>query len=635
MEFIKFLMKESPEEGLYILMISVTQSVVAGLFPALVLHAAAEIVAGRGYMLWACLLAASIVIQIVTYQISESRTAILAEQRLERLVLGIADTLRRDELSDFECRNHAEIRLSLGEARATADATVQSVRVLQSLITLFVLWLYIFSLSGAAGVIFLLVFGLILLVMEVSQRISRDLFLEVAAAENRLFDVFRHFLDGFRDIRISFRKGQDIFANHLKPLIREIQSLRHRGIRVQTDFMVCTVTATSFLAGIDVFFLSPLNSLDVITQLIVCTLYAVKPAWMTLSALPGIAQGRAALARLQRLSPEEPRLRKPLYEPGKEIIDTFHTLTLQKIFFIYHEPDGTPGFSIGPISLPLRAGEVVFLAGGNGSGKSTFVKLLVGLYPASGRVMIDENRVSLSGHRHLFSAVFSDFHLFDALYGVEKPDERQIRDMLARMRLTGKTDYADGRFTTLDLSAGQRRRLALVVALHEDRPIFVFDEWAADQDPDFRRWFYEELLPSLKEQGKTVLAVTHDDGYYHLADRVITMRDGKIADDRHPGRESEERVSVPDLLVPAPEHTDEDGRTRREHPDPEHSDEDQDHAPETPAFLLRQLTPVLRRLGGWPCWTGSTRPLISTSCSKSPAFHPAPPKSDGYSFSPL
>ncbi len=112
-----------------------------------------------------------------------------------------------------------------------------------------------------------------------------------------------------------------------------------------------------------------------------------------------------------------------------------------------------------------------------------------------------------------------------------------------------------------------------MVALQEDRPILVFDEWAADQDPGFRRWFYEELLPSLKEQGKTVLAVTHDDGYYHLADRVITMRDGKIADDRHPGGESEGKISVP--LVPAPGHADEGERARRERPDPERSDADQ------------------------------------------------------------
>ena len=88
--------------------------------------------------------------------------------------------------------------------------------------------------------------------------------------------------------------------------------------------------------------------------------------------------------------------------------------------------------------------------------------------------------------------------------------------------------YADGRFSTLDLSTGQRKRLAMVAALLDDKPIYIFDEWAADQDPGFRRYFYEGLLGELKARGKTVLAVTHDDRYFGVADRVVKRGEGGV-----------------------------------------------------------------------------------------------------------
>jgi len=209
--------------------------------------------------------------------------------------------------------------------------------------------------------------------------------------------------------------------------------------------------------------------------------------------------------------------------------------------------------------------------------------------------MIDGKSVNLKDHRYLFSAIFSDFHLFDALYGIETPDEKQVHTLLAKMQLTRKTGYADGRFTTQDLSAGQCRRMAMVTALLEEKPFYVFDEWAADQDPHFRRYFYEELLPFLKEQGKTVLAVTHDDGYYHVADRVIFMKDGRIADERHPDREEQQQASLPGIsgLLSDSLQTDSGDRTEYELPDEHHQSTDK----EEPLIQLREFVPSLRTLG--------------------------------------
>lgn len=186
-------------------------------------------------------------------------------------------------------------------------------------------------------------------------------------------------------------------------------------------------------------------------------------------------------------------------------------------------------FPLRPVDLEIRAGEILFVVGGNGSGKSTLIKLICGLYrPSSGQITVDGVTTDMRRHRHLFSAIFTDFHLFDGLYGIESPKEDSVNSLMAEFDLPGRTRFSEGRFSTLDLSAGQKKRLAYVVAMLEGRPVYIFDEWAAEQDPEFRNHFYVSLLPSLRAGGKTVIAVTHDDHYFHIADRVVKLEYGKI-----------------------------------------------------------------------------------------------------------
>ena len=173
------------------------------------------------------------------------------------------------------------------------------------------------------------------------------------------------------------------------------------------------------------------------------------------------------------------------------------------------------------------------MAGGNGSGKTTLIKLLTGLYlPDSGSIYVDEQIVGIATYhqyRELFAAVLTDFHLFSHLYGVQGLEQERATQMLKRLQLEEKTRFTEhGEITNVKLSSGQRKRLAYAVAWLEDRSIYVFDEFAAEQDPHFRDYFYHELMPDLRRAGKTVIAVTHDDRYYHLADRVVKLEDGKI-----------------------------------------------------------------------------------------------------------
>ena len=209
-------------------------------------------------------------------------------------------------------------------------------------------------------------------------------------------------------------------------------------------------------------------------------------------------------------------------------------IEFRNIAFTYPAPQDQGSFSIGPIDLKVNEGEIIFLVGGNGSGKTTFLKVITGLYyPQQGTVLMDGltvNKANYQHYRNEMAVIFSDFHLFDRLYGLKEVDMDRLKESLRSMGLMEKTAYVDGRFTNLNLSSGQKRRLALIIALMEDKPILVVDELAADLDPVFRKYFYEVILVDLKSRGKTIIATSHDDRYFHVADKVVKMEYGRIID---------------------------------------------------------------------------------------------------------
>ena len=213
----------------------------------------------------------------------------------------------------------------------------------------------------------------------------------------------------------------------------------------------------------------------------------------------------------------------------------FKSLECAHVEFEYNHNNAESPFHIGPLDFSLKRGEIVFLMGWNGAGKTTFLKVLTGLYfPSSGHILWNGRKVSrddLPLFRANFSVVFQDMHLFDRVYGVKQINTSRVDELLDTMQLANKTSISEnGRISNIHLSAGQKKRLALIVAELEDRDVYVFDEWAADQDPVFRNFFYEAYLMDLKKRGKTILAVTHDEKYYAIADRIYQMDYGRLSE---------------------------------------------------------------------------------------------------------
>ncbi|WP_298808841.1 ATP-binding cassette domain-containing protein [uncultured Gordonia sp.] len=194
-------------------------------------------------------------------------------------------------------------------------------------------------------------------------------------------------------------------------------------------------------------------------------------------------------------------------------------------------PRERAGFHLGPMNLVLQPGEVTFIVGGNGSGKSTLAKLLSGLYmPQAGTLSLNGEPIghhNIEWFRHTTSAIFTDFHLFEDFFGYLRPGiDDEVNRLLHQLQIAHKVTVQDGKLSSIALSQGQRKRLALVTALLEDRPVYLFDEWAADQEPQFRETFYHEILDDLRRRGKTVIVITHDDRYFHLADQLVKLEFG-------------------------------------------------------------------------------------------------------------
>jgi putative ATP-binding cassette transporter len=249
--------------------------------------------------------------------------------------------------------------------------------------------------------------------------------------------------------------------------------------------------------------------------------------------MPMIAKVEAAIADLYRLEDRLDTAAAHAEGPTAAAPRTgFTGIEARGLCFRYLDADGAVLFEVGPFDLTLSPGELLFIVGGNGSGKSTLLKLLTGLYrPDRGELRLDGRTLTNAdypGYRSLFTSVFTDFHLFERLYGIDDLDPERVNHWLRLLEMDRKTQYGESGFTNLDLSTGQKKRLAFIAAVLKDRPICVFDELAADQDPQFRRRFYEEILPSLRAEGRTLVCVSHDDRWFHVADRVLTMRDGRI-----------------------------------------------------------------------------------------------------------
>jgi len=370
---------------------------------------------------------------------------------------------------------------------------------------------------------------------------------EARQKQDAMFHHFRALTEGAKELKLH-RPRREAFLDEI--LKATAQDYRQYTVEGMTAFAAARGWGNALFfvfIGLLLFVLPTFQTVSppALTGAVMIVLYMMSPLSVVLNLLPLFGRAAVALHQVETLglslatpateggltasTSERPTREFTLSEvEGLEFVEVTHT---------YHREQSEYNFTLGPINLNLRPGELVFLVGGNGSGKTTLTKLLVGLYlPESGTLCWNGQPVgeaNREAYRQIFSVVFSDFYVFEQLLGLVTPElDEQARGYLVQLHLDHKVRVTDGALSTTELSQGQRKRLALLTAYLEDRPCCVFDEWAADQDPLFKELFYTQLLPELKALGKLVLVITHDDKYFYLADRLLKLEEGRLAE--HP-----------------------------------------------------------------------------------------------------
>ena len=398
---------------------------------------------------------------------------------------------------------------------------------------LYLAWLSWPLFLGAAGVT--------LLGALVSSLLHDRAFRVIYAARDaraRLFEHFRSLTAGLKELMMH--RGRRDALVHQK-IRAAADDYRRSNLAATTHYVLADAWTQALYHGLIglLLFAFPLiarPSQEALIGYVFAMIYMMGPMTGIIGSVPPIARGQVALGKIEELgvslgspgSDDTRALVDPDPADGDLVID------MKQVVFTYDGADpATAAFSLGPLDFRLRPCELVFVVGGNGSGKSTFLKVLTGLYPPQhGELWLGGTRVSdrtREWYREHFSVVFADCFLFDTLLGLDTPGlDATARHYLQLLQLDHQVTVRGREFSTTALSQGQRKRLALLTAYLEDRPVYVFDEWAADQDPQYKDVFYSKLLPDLRQRGKAVVVITHDDRYFHLGDRIIKLEDGKL-----------------------------------------------------------------------------------------------------------
>ena len=472
-------------------------------------------------------------------------TGFVSQLLLTRFSQGAIAELRQDLVRKIlrVPLRHLE---SVGSPRLMVALTEDVLNITQALLAIPIITVNIAVLAAGAGYLGWLSWKMLMVIFVFCAIggftyrlfISRG-FHQLALArgvEDKLFNYFRGLTEGIKELKLH-RNRRGVFLNEqIQATTKKYQDynvaaeIRFIGAQTWSHFLIFA------MIGLLLFLLPKLPEAnnEVMTGYIITILYLMGPLSGVLASLSIFGRANVALEKVEELgisltaqAPEEcPVTASPVEA-------SFERLQLAGVIHSYHHEKEERNFMLGPIDVSFQPGEIVFIAGGNGSGKSTLAKIITGLYPPEsgeirldGKVINDRNR---DDYRQLFSAVFADFYLFESLIGLEKSGlDAQAREYLAELHLDHKVKVKDGALSTTALSQGQRKRLALLTAYLEDRPIYLFDEWASDQDPVFKEIFYTQLLPELKRRRKTVIAITHDDKYFEMADRLIKLDSGKL-----------------------------------------------------------------------------------------------------------
>ena len=454
-----------------------------------------------------------------------------------KLTKRVSNKIRNTKLSYIEKQSHINFYRGITDNRENfVESVIIILHALHSSIILFFVLLFMWFVSTESFVITVLV--MVLSIYFHTKYLQKDYEVQYNKAqmqEQEFAKVFHQLLHGFKELKLNSKMSLEHF-DYLKNTLTKLQKLTFQMCKLMiNNFNVFFDVLLLFYLGIITFLIPEIITIESqeLSKILIVAIFMNSPVGSLFGAIPFWIKSNNAVAKLYSIE-------KTLDDViGKNetfnilpdyIFDEFQKIQFKNVKYNHYDREGNICFTLGSLNLDINRGELIFIVGGNGSGKSTLMKLICGLYnTAEGEILIDGHKLSksnLPAFYNLFSIIMSDYFLFEKLYGLQNIDNKKIDDLLKIMNLDKKTAVINNIFTTTRLSTGQRKRLAMIVSLLQDKQIYIFDEWAADQDVNFRSYFYEVILNDLKNKGKTIIAVSHDDRFYHVADRVMKLEYG-------------------------------------------------------------------------------------------------------------
>nr|WP_319492173.1 cyclic peptide export ABC transporter [uncultured Desulfobacter sp.] len=479
------------------------------------------------------------VITVIVFHITHTHTLVTAsrdaEQLIHRLRIRLFDLVRQTDLITIEKIGHAKLQGVLTQDTQVLSQVLPVLVIgLQQSLMLVFFAAYLAWLSPLACVLAFSLAGIAVALHFTRVKAMRLLMRQADTSQRTVFKGLSELIKGFKEIRMNGPKAEGV-VGHLAGASKDAAENNVQLKQKWGRNYAVTETLLYSLAGLIVFVV-PVFAPDfhkVVMPATIVVLFISGPVCTVAFATPMVTQAELALEHIASMEEILAAAAADNAAETREILEErIESIGLRQIIHTYHDDQGDPLFTAGPLDATFQAGRITFITGGNGSGKSTLLRLLTGLIPVdSGQILVNGSPLGIEqrqSYRDKISAVFSDFHLSSRIYAINNQTPGRIDELLRRLEISAKVRVENNTFSTTDLSTGQRKRLALMVAELEDKPVIVLDEWAADQDPHFRRVFYEKLLPDLKDRGKIVICVTHDDRWFHTADRIYHMDEGKM-----------------------------------------------------------------------------------------------------------